>query len=89
MISLVRFPRTFDEWWLELFSGHFSISVAEIAPVVTALPAWLAARNGRKVRLKIGKVEVEARSAEEVEKLLLRVKEFQEALGTCAVSRNT
>jgi hypothetical protein len=42
------------------------------------LVAWLQGRSGRKVRLKIGDVEAEARTTEEVESLLQRAKEFQE-----------
>lgn len=41
------------------------------------LGAWLQAKFGRKVRLKIGDVEVEGRSTKEVEDLLERAKAFQ------------
>ncbi|MFL9936924.1 hypothetical protein P0D88_50130 [Paraburkholderia sp. RL18-103-BIB-C] len=41
--------------------------------------AWITARYGRKVRLKIGDVEVEARSIEEVDQLLQRARAFKTA----------
>jgi hypothetical protein len=41
-----------------------------IAAVATAAGAWVQARYGRKARLKIGDVEAEARTPEEVESLL-------------------
>lgn len=43
-----------------------------------ALGAWLHARYGRKVRLKIGDIEAEAQTREEVEKLLARALEIQQ-----------
>lgn len=49
-----------------------------VAPALcTALGAWLHARYGRKVRLKIGEIEVEAQTREEVEKLLAKALEIQ------------
>jgi hypothetical protein len=39
--------------------------------------AWLHARSGRKVRLKFGDVEAEARTPEEVEQLLDRLACFR------------
>jgi hypothetical protein len=75
---------------LALLTGSFSISITQVAPVLAALAAWLAARNGRKVRLKIGDVEAEARTAKEVEKLLLRAKEFQQnAASNSVTSKST
>jgi hypothetical protein len=53
--------------------------VASVGPVVGAVVgAWLHARYGRKVRLKIGDVEAEAQTVEQVEELLSRAEEFQE-----------
>ena len=43
----------------------------------TFLGAWVTSRNGRKIRIKVGDVEVEASSAEEVERLLERAKELR------------
>ena len=51
-----------------------------MGPVVTAAAgAWLHAKYGRKVRLKIGDIEAEAQSVEEVEKLIARAQEIQQA----------
>lgn len=49
-----------------------------IAALATAAGAWVQARYGRKVRLKIGDLEAEARTAEEVASLLQIAKQFQE-----------
>ena len=40
--------------------------------------AWIQAKNGRKVRLKVGDLEAEAQSVEEVERLLVRAQEIQQ-----------
>jgi hypothetical protein len=45
---------------------------AIIGVVGTAVGAWISTRNGRKVRLKIGDLEVEARTVDEVDQLLQR-----------------
>src|SRR4051794_21428092 len=57
-------------WYL----GEFFINLAAATgPVIgAAIGAWLQARYGRKVRVKIGDIEAEAHSAEEVEKLLAK-----------------
>ena len=47
-------------------------------PLGTALGAWLHARYGRKVRLKIGDIEAEAQTLKEVEKLIARAQEIQQ-----------
>jgi len=57
--------------------------VIALAPTVgtvlsAAVGAWLHARYGRKVRLKIGEVEAEAQTVAEVETLLKRAAEFQQ-----------
>ena len=46
---------------------------------VAILVAWLQNRAGRKVRLKVGDVEAEARTAQEVERLLTKAMEMQRA----------
>ena len=46
-------------------------------PLAAALGAWLKERYGRKVRLKVGDVEAEASTAEEVEKLLAKAQELK------------
>jgi hypothetical protein len=54
------------------FLGQFTIQAAQIAvpAIATVVGAYLVARTGRKVRLKTGKIEAEAHSVEELEKLL-------------------
>jgi hypothetical protein len=42
-----------------------------------AVGAWLHARCGRKVRLKVGDIEAEAQSEKQVRKLLEQAEEFQ------------
>ncbi len=52
---------------------------AAIGPALgTALGAWLHARYGRKVRLKIGEIEAKAQTPEEVEKLIAQAHEIQQ-----------
>jgi hypothetical protein len=43
-----------------------------------AVAAWVQGRYGRKARLKIGDIEAEARTVEEVEKLISRAKKFRQ-----------
>jgi hypothetical protein len=60
-------------------SGLLGIVLPAAMPVVgTIVGAWLTTRNGRKVRVKVGDIEVEAGTPEEVERLLeqaLKIKE--------------
>jgi hypothetical protein len=55
-------------------SGEFGLIASAVGPALcTAVGAFLVARYGRKARLKIGldgKVEAEAQTVEEVEKLI-------------------
>jgi hypothetical protein len=56
--------------------------IKELGPnLITALAAaagvWISGRSGRKVRLKVGDIEVEARTIEEVEQLLKRAQAVQ------------
>jgi len=44
----------------------------------TAVFAWLRARYGRKVRLKVGEIEIEAQTAEQVKTLLNHVEEVHQ-----------
>ena len=64
------------------YLGDFTIKLAAIVgPVLgTGIGAWLQARIGRKVRLRVGPdgFEAEARTTEEVEKLLDLAREFQQ-----------
>jgi hypothetical protein len=52
-------------------------------PIIAAAAAlcggWVQARYGRKVRLKIGDVEAEGRTVEEIESLLKRAAEFRDS----------
>ena len=48
-----------------------------IGVVGTAIGAWINGRSGRKVSLKIGNVEVEARTIKEVEQLLQQARTFE------------
>jgi len=63
------------------YLGDFVIQLIHspgLGLVGAALGAWLHARYGRKVRLRIGEIEAEAQTVAEVEKLLKRVEEFQQ-----------
>lgn len=61
-----------------ILTGQFLVALGP--PVIEALAAvagaWVQARYGRKVRLKVGDIEAEARTTEEVETLLRRAVEF-------------
>lgn len=62
--------------------GEFIASLKSFGgPAITAAAAaagaWAQARYGRKVRLKIGELEAEGRSVEEVEKLLKAAADYQ------------
>ena len=58
---------------------EFVIDLLKVAaaPMAALCGMWLQAKFGRKVRLKIGDVEAEGRSTEEIEELLERAKAFQ------------
>jgi hypothetical protein len=61
---------------------EFILAITLLAtPAITALAkaaaAWVQARNGRKMRLKIGDIEAEGRSIKEIEELLKKATEFQ------------
>jgi hypothetical protein len=60
-------------------SGEFVLKLADKIgpPLIAAIAGWLHGRSGRKVRLKIGDVEVEAPTMKEVEKLVALVSEIQ------------
>lgn len=61
--------------------GEFVIPLAQvIGPVLGgAAVAWLQGRAGRKLRLKVGDIEVEARTPEEIEQLLERAQALRTA----------
>jgi hypothetical protein len=54
------------------------VLTAAITPLAGLCGAWLQARYGRKVRVKIGDVEAEGRTVEEVDELLKRAVKFRE-----------
>ncbi len=63
-----------------LLSGEF---VVEFVKTLSSLGlggiigAWIQARHGRKVRVKVDEIEVEANTSEEVEKLLAKAVQIQ------------
>lgn len=65
--------------WL---TGEFATLVTVFGPVLgVTLVAWLQGRAGRKVKLKIGDTEAEARTPEEVERLLATALAHKEKQG--------
>ena len=62
--------------------AQFAIEVVRsVVPAAAGVcGAWVQARYGRKVRLKIGDVEAEGRTVEEIERLLKQAAEFQGAV---------
>lgn len=62
--------------------GEFALQfVTAIAPIVSGvLASWITAKYGRKVRVKFMDIEAEARSVEEVERLIDKVLAIQESL---------
>lgn len=59
--------------------GGFTIENIKSVGLVLGpiLGAWLHGRYGRKVRLKVGDIEAEARTISEVEELLKRAEQFR------------
>jgi len=59
--------------------GEFAVPLAQIvSPALIALVrGWFARGTGRKVRLKVGDIEAEARTVEELDELLHRARAFQ------------
>jgi hypothetical protein len=54
------------------------VAQAVISPVVAAgVTAWLQGRANRKIRLKVGDLEVEAHTIEQVDQLLQRARELR------------
>ena len=58
-------------------SGEFTLIVTALTVAGSALGAWFTSRYGKKVKLKIGDVEAEAPTVEEVERLLRQVPKLQ------------
>ena len=61
-------------------SGEFLLTLTDkIGPALIAgIAGWLHGRSGRKVRLKVGDIEAEAPTTEDVEKLVALVEEIQQ-----------
>jgi hypothetical protein len=62
--------------------GEFVLPLANIAgPIIgVALGAWITGRAGRKLKLKMGDVELEANSLAEIDDLLRKAAEFKAQL---------
>ena len=54
------------------------IVLKSLPTLQSALETWLKAKYGRKVRLKVGELEAEAQTIEEVERLLARAQKIQQ-----------
>ena len=60
------------------YTGEIAVLIQAVSPLLTGiLGAWLQSKAGRKVRLKVGDIEVEARTVEEADQLLQRVQALQ------------
>lgn len=60
------------------YTGEIVVLLQAVGPVLTGiLGAWLQSKVGRKVRLKVGDVEVEAKTVKEVDQLLERAQKLQ------------
>lgn len=65
---------------ISLLFGVFHAALSRLAPGAgKVFESWFAAKTGRKVRLKVGDIEVEAHSVAEVERLLERAQEIKAA----------
>ena len=74
---------TFDAAGAEGYSiGQYVISVAQIVgPIVgVAVGAWIQGRAGRKVRLKVGEIELEAYSRADMDVLVAKALELKKQL---------
>jgi hypothetical protein len=55
-------------------TGEFLAFATVLGPaIVAALGGWLAGRNGRKVKIKVGEIEAEANSGKELDEVLERI----------------
>ena len=74
---------TFDAAGAEGYSiGQYVISVAQIdGPIVcVSVGAWIQGRAGRKVRLKVGEIELEAYSRADMDVLVAKALELKKQL---------
>ncbi len=61
------------------FTGEFIAVVKMLGPsALTGLTGWLAGRNGRKVKIKVGEIEAEAHSIKELDEILKRVERLKQ-----------
>ena len=72
-----------EEFWNSADSGSFLTGVMSFANASSSLVsvvigAWLHARYGRKIRVKVGEIEVEAQTIKDVETLLAEAKKIQQ-----------
>nr|WP_057929968.1 hypothetical protein [Burkholderia ambifaria] len=60
------------------YTGEIAVLLHAVSPVLTGiLGAWVQSKVGRKVRLKVGDIEVEARTVEEAGQLLQQAQALQ------------
>lgn len=63
-------------------TGEFLALAKILGPAAIAgLSGWLAGRNGRKVKIKVGDVEAEANSVKELDEVLKRVEKIKRDKG--------
>jgi hypothetical protein len=59
--------------------GVFAVGLKEALPVIgSVLTGWFAGRFGRKIRVKVGDIEVEANTVAEAEKLIAAAEKLRE-----------
>ena len=69
-----------DHEFLSHIGALLSVAAQKAAPpLAAALATWIGTRAGRKVKIKVGEVEIEAGSAKEVKDLLDQAQEFKRA----------
>lgn len=60
------------------YTGEFIAMANALGPAtIAALSGWLAGRNGRKVRIKVEGIEVEANSMKQLDEALRRVEQVK------------
>jgi hypothetical protein len=61
-------------------TGQFLAFAKLLGPAtIAAVGGWLAGRNGRKVKIKVGEIEAEANSVEQLDEVLERVGRIKRA----------
>ena len=59
--------------------GVFAVGLKEALPVIgSVLTGWFAGRFGRKIRVKVGDIEVETNTVAEAEKLIAAAEKIRE-----------